>query len=116
MEVAKGLTSSDTLTENKVKTSQKIIENGFQKNINTERNREAHQKVNSYRKQLMESIGKDAYNGVDLFEGTAPLNGAGNIGDSAPRPGNILGDDAADAGVKLTGPLSEASKLWSKLI
>ena len=116
MEVAKGLAPQPVLTESKVKISQKTTKNDFQENINAERNTQVRKKINSYRDQLMDSIGKDAYNGVNLFEGTTPLNNPGNIGDSVPRPGSVLGEDQSDSGVALTGPLSEASKMWSKLI
>ena len=115
-EVTKGVTSGMPLMENKTIEPQKVVESSFQEKINTERVKKTNQKINNYRQQLIDSIGKEAYNGVNLFEGTAPLNAAGDISDNTPRPGNVLGEDSSDSGVALTGPLSQASKLWSKLI
>ena len=41
------------------------------------------QKVNSTRKQLLDSIGASSYNGVNLFEGTNPINKGGKVGDGS---------------------------------
>ena len=114
-EVTKGVTSGMMLSENKAPQPQEI-KFEEEKRRPSQKSETVSKKVNTYRKKLMDSIGKEAYNGVNLFEGTTPLNSAGHRGDGTPAPGNILGEDPTDSGVPLTGPLSEASKLWSKLI
>ena len=68
-------------------------------------------KINEQRQKLMSAIGADAYNGVDLFEGTKPLSNS-----SGPTPGSTDLGEPDDPGVPLAGPLAEASKMWGKLI
>jgi len=41
-------------------------------------------KINKVRKTLTEAIGKDAYGGVDIFEGVQPISKAGAPGPAAP--------------------------------
>ena len=64
------------------------------------------------KRKLLDSIGKDAYNGVDLFEGTTPApatrtnQGQGPLDDVAPN----------DPGVDISGLFSShSSKIWKKL-
>ena len=61
-EVAKGL-RQNVIVESKARPRQERAPSQ-QKNI------ESTQKINEYRQSLMDSIGNEAYNGVDLFEGT----------------------------------------------
>ena len=58
-------------------------------------------RLQEHRKKMMDAIGKDAFNGVDLFEGTEPLRKSGTVNE-AHRP-SVLGDDPTDAGVDGTG-------------
>ena len=62
------------------------------------------------RKKLMDAIGGDAYNGVDLFEGTTPapaqqeqVAGAVDLG------------DPNDAGVDIGSILGHSSKIWESM-
>ena len=64
------------------------------------------------KKKLLDSIGQDAYNGVDLFEGTTPAptpstnQGQGPLDNIAPN----------DPGVDISGLFSShSSKIWQKL-
>ena len=64
------------------------------------------------KRKLLDSIGKDAYNGVDLFEGTTPA--------PAPRSNHGQGplDNVApgDPGVDISNIFSNHSaKIWQKL-
>ena len=68
--------------------------------------------INQYRQQLMDSIGADAYNGVDLFEGTDPMN---NYESSTPKPGAVDLGDPRDAGVNINSLLGDASKIWQAM-
>ena len=64
-EVIKGL-SQNRLIENKQPISAK-------KNLQTEHTN-FKRKINDTRKKLLDSIGREAYGGVNVFEGTAPLS------------------------------------------
>ena len=61
----------------------------------------------------MNAINKDAYNGVDLFEGTEPIKQGGTPGESH-RP-NVLGDDPTDAGVDISSIMGNSSKIWQAI-
>tara|TARA_R110000824_G_C15227726_1_gene678159 strand:+ start:5742 stop:6164 length:423 start_codon:yes stop_codon:yes gene_type:complete len=66
-------------------------------------------KLQENRNRIMDSVGRDAYNGVNLFEGTTPApsaasNGYGALKDMAPH----------DAGVDISS-LMGASRAWKKL-
>ena len=62
------------------------------------------------RKKMMEAIGKDAYNGVNLFEGTTP----------APAPqetgrGALSDVDPSDPGVDISSFMGKSSLIWEKM-
>ena len=75
--------------------------------------REVNQKLQEHRKKLLDSIGQDAYNGVDLFDGTEPMK-QGPAPGAAHRP-SVLGDDPSDAGVDISSLMGQASKVWQAL-
>lgn len=59
------------------------------------------------RKKLMDAIGADAYNGVDLFEGTTAASPH-----SEPRPGSIDLGASSDSGVDISSLIGGASRMW----
>ena len=64
------------------------------------------------RRKMLDSIGRDAYNGVDLFEGTQPLRESKS---SAPHGSKALdGIAPSDPGVNLSA-LGVNTAIWSKL-
>lgn len=67
------------------------------------------------RRKMLDSIGRDSYNGVDLFEGTQPLNER-DAGRSATPHGSKALDGVApnDPGVDLSA-FGMNSAIWSKL-
>jgi len=71
---------------------------------------ESRKKLNEHRQRLMDSIGKDAYGGVDLFEGTEPMR---------PQATNSAGSvdlgDPNDSGVNIDSLLGNASKIWKAI-
>ena len=74
------------------------------------------QKQQHERRQLLDSINKDAYNGVNVFEGTEPMNGGGTPSDT-PQPAGIFSDTASnDPGVNIDGILNIAGDRWGKFI
>ena len=60
------------------------------------------------RKKLMSAISNDAYNGVDLFEGTTPISDEGPPG--APDMGA-----PNDAGVDISSIMGTSSQIWKRL-
>ena len=76
------------------------------------RRQEREKKLSQTRKTLLESINKDAYGGVDIFEGTTPMQEANSSG-----PGGALADtDPSDAGIDISGILNISGDKWSKLV
>ena len=64
------------------------------------------------RKQMMEAIGGDAYNGINLFEGTTPME---------PEPtqtsahGPLKDTDPRDPGVDISAFMDKSAAIWSKM-
>ena len=77
-----------------------------------EQARDTRQKMSQHRKKLMESIGKDAYNGIDLFEGTTPMT---QHEASTPKPGAVDLGDPGDAGVDISSLMGNAGKIWQAM-
>ena len=76
---------------------------------------EAKQKANKERRRkMLDSIGRDAYNGVDLFEGTQPLQERRSSAASPYGSKPLDGVAPNDPGVNL-GALGVDTRLWSKL-
>ena len=103
-------------------TRQPIVENVQKKNNDTlfnedlqiqRKSREANKKLQEHRRKLLDSIGKDAFNGVDLFEGTEPLKNSGNSHESHRT--NVLGDNPDDAGVDISSIMGNADKIWQAI-
>ena len=84
-----------------------------------ERSRQRQQQMQENRKRMLDAIGKDAYNGVDLFEGTQPLpsrRGHGSVaGASVPHGSKALDGIAPnDPGVNLAA-LGVNPGIWKTL-
>ena len=68
------------------------------------------------RQELIESINKDAYGGVNIFEGTEAMASGAGTGEQ-PTPGGPLGDIApSDPGINIDGILNIAGDAWGKFI
>tara|TARA_Y100000004_G_scaffold186516_1_gene238155 strand:+ start:78 stop:503 length:426 start_codon:yes stop_codon:yes gene_type:complete len=66
------------------------------------------------REKLLNAIGSEAYNGVDIFEGTEPLKKGGSpkkSGGYAP----FEGVDPSDPGVDITALTENLGSVWKKL-
>ena len=74
--------------------------------------REAKQKLSQHRKKMMEAIGNDAYNGVNLFEGTEPMTG---YEAAAPQQGAPDLGHPADSGVDISSLVGGASAVWKAM-
>ena len=66
------------------------------------------QELAERRKKLMAAVNKDAYNGIDIFEGTTPIREAAAPG--APDLG-----PPGDAGVDISSIIGTSSKIWERL-
>ena len=66
-------------------------------------------KLDQTRKTIMKSIGAESYNGVDLFEGTTPIQPS-----SGNQQGALSGMAPSDPGVDISR-FSAASDVWKKL-
>ena len=59
------------------------------------------------RRKLMDAIGNDAYNGVNLFEGTTPAPAQ-----QEQTAGSVDMGDPNEAGVDIGSKLRHSSKIW----
>jgi hypothetical protein len=66
-------------------------------------------KINAHRKNLMDAVGKNAYGGIDLFEGTEPMQ------HTEPKEGHPDLGNPNDAGVDLSSILGNASEIWQSI-
>jgi len=66
------------------------------------------------RKKLMDTIGNDAYNGVNLFEGTEPTRDTGGAPTAGTAGAVDLGDHR-DSGVDISSLVGGASRMWEAL-
>lgn len=69
-------------------------------------------KLKEQRQKLMNAINKDAYNGVDLFEGT---NAMSSYEAQDLKPGAVDLGNPMDPGVDISSIVGVSSKIWEKL-
>ena len=77
----------------------------------TQDNTAARKKLSEHRKKLLASINADAYNGVDLFEGTEPMSSRDSAASSCQA---VLGNPN-DSGVDISSLVGDASKIWKAI-
>jgi len=106
-EVAKGL-QGNLVVETKQK--QKPDKRLFNEDLQMKRkSNESRVKLQEHRKKLMDSISKDAYNGIDLFEGTEPMS------TREPQKGAVDLGASGDAGVDISSILGHSSQIWDAM-
>ena len=66
-------------------------------------------KLQEQKTKLMSAIGTDAYNGVNLFEGTTPAPAQGSLHQQA-KP--LAGLESTDSGIDISGMFSSAERNW----
>ena len=109
-EVAKGMQGNLV-----VETRREQPEQMFNENMQMKRKtNESRQKLKEHRRKLLDAVGADAYNGVNLFEGTDPMTTAGNP-TGIPEMPSVLGDDPTDAGVDIGSIMGNASRVWQAM-
>tara|TARA_R110002124_G_C8763727_1_gene499371 strand:- start:290 stop:691 length:402 start_codon:yes stop_codon:yes gene_type:complete len=68
--------------------------------------------IQEHRRKMMDAVNRDAYNGVDLFEGTEPLSSAAS-GES--KAGSVDLGDPRDPGVDISSILGDSSQIWQAI-
>ena len=82
----------------------------FNENLEMKRkSNDSREKIDNYRKGLLDAIGKDSFNGVNLFEGTRPMKYA-----QAQQGEADLGDPH-DSGLDISSILGNASHIWQSI-
>ena len=109
-QVAAGMNNQPIVESVPKKTDKNLFNEDLQMKRKTQ---EVNKKLQEHRRKLLDSIGNDAYNGVDLFEGTEPIKQSGTPG-ASHRP-SVLGDDPSDAGVDISSLMGNASKVWQAI-
>jgi hypothetical protein len=104
-EVTKGL-QGNLVVESKKKEDKLLVNEDLHVQRKSD---ETRAKLQEHRKKLMDSIGGDAYNGVDLFEGTRPMKYA------QAQEGEADLGDPRDSGVDISSILGNASHIWQSI-
>lgn len=102
-EVVRGTTGSKPILENRVPKSNKLQQ---------EQKRKIMEEQKQKRKKMLDSIGKDAYNGVNLFEGTTPAPAPATTQGQGPLDGVAPNDPGVDISSIFSG---QSSNIWKKL-
>jgi hypothetical protein len=77
-----------------------------------------HPRVNGNRQKVLDAIGKTAYGGVNLFEGTTPITEGGGpspSGTDGTTKGPMADIDPRDPGVDIGGIMRLAGGPWKQL-
>jgi hypothetical protein len=114
-------TLSTIISEVMIGTSQKPLMQENKQRVHFETEQQEQQRLQERaeadrqrRKAILDSIGRDAFNGVDLFEGTAPLSNRDSGTSNSPHGSKALDGVAPnDPGVNIGAFAS--SGLWKKL-
>ena len=108
-EVVMGLNSTNNLVkEEKKKRPQpeKTVER---------RESESLQNLKADRQKMLDAIGGGNYNGVNLFEGTDPLTGAGTPGSPAAPSSPLADVDAKDPGIDISSLAGVFGNTWKAI-
>ena len=98
-----------------VETEQKQSDALFNENLQMKRQaQKTNEQLKQHRKKLMDSIGNDAYNGVNLFEGTEPLTNR-EASSEGQKPGSVDLGEPSDAGVDISSLMGGASQIWKAI-
>ncbi len=98
-----------------VETEQKQSDTLFNENLQIKKQvQKTNQQLKQHRKKLMDSIGNEAYNGVNLFEGTEPLSNR-EATSSGPNAGSVDLGDPNDSGVDISSLIGGATQIWKAM-
>ena len=114
-EVVQGVMSGQQVLQEQARPGQRkpaAPRNDSQKELASEQKRA---QLKQQKKKLLDSIGKGAYNGVDLFEGTTPLKSGGSPSAGPSSQGPFSGVDPSDPGVNIDSLTDQLGGVWKKL-
>jgi hypothetical protein len=97
-EVVKGLRT----TQQQAIVEHKRDDENQMKKLQLEEKQKRSERIQETRRKMLDAINKDAYNGVDLFEGTVPLRKSGDPNDDSSPQGPLSGVDPGDSGVDIS--------------
>jgi hypothetical protein len=107
-EVVKGLgVNQQTLVENK--------QDDHIETMQLEEKQNRSQKLLETRKKMLDAIGQNSYNGVDLFEGTTAVAQAGDPNANSPAQGPLAGVRPHDPGIDISSLMGN-SRAWKAMI
>ena len=107
-EVVKGTSQSQPIIEQRKKVAPKQMQNRV---ITSDKQLKALEQ----RKKMLDAIGKDAYNGVNIFEGTEALSRGGDPSNEVAASGPLAGQDPRDPGVDISTFMA-SSGIWKKVM
>ena len=94
-EVAVGLSTTNKIVEQPQREEAKTS------HFSNKRESEALANLKEQRQKMLDAIGRDTMNGVNVFEGTDPISSVGEIGATGPKSA-LSGVDPKDAGVDIS--------------
>ena len=93
-------------------STQQIVEQQYKSPTpRLETDEEAKARLTAKRKTLMDAVGKGAYNGVNLFDGTTPTSAQS----STQGQGALDGVAPSDPGVDISRLMNKTSAIWAKM-
>ena len=109
-EVIRGTGNTPTV----VAEAQQTLSRGQEQLLVEQRSQERVEKLRESRKGMLDAIGNSTFNGVELFEGTTPMAGAGS---ATPKPQSPLANYApGDSGIDISGIMNTAGGEWKQLL
>ncbi len=106
-EVVKGMHSAPAAAAPPTSTPPEAAPNRLTRNA-FETNRTG--QLQEHRKKLMAAVGREAYNGIDLFEGTTPMTPQSSPQQQATP---LSGQAPTDPGVDITSIMGAVGSHWS---
>tara|TARA_R110001592_G_scaffold157547_4_gene388392 strand:+ start:6197 stop:6628 length:432 start_codon:yes stop_codon:yes gene_type:complete len=104
-EVTVGLSSTNTIVEEPQREKPKV------EPLSNRRESEALSNLKEQRQKILDAIGKDSMNGVNIFEGTDPLSSSGENNRGGPKSA-LSGVDPKDAGVDISDLAGKFGDTW----
>ena len=104
-EVATGL-QGNVVVESKQNTTQQL----FKQQSRQQQPDQMKKRLSEQKKKMLDAIGNEAFNGVDLFEGTTPTPAQ-----QQTSAGSVDLGDPTDSGVDISSLLGGASQIWNAM-
>jgi|TARA_R110000824_G_scaffold39177_4_gene118741 hypothetical protein len=99
-EVAKGMDTGRIVESQAPQTSAPSI---------SKKTKDTRNKLKEHRRRMSEAAGQTAYNGVNLFEGTTPID------TNQAQPGSTDLGDPRDAGVDISSLVGPGAQIWQNM-